>query len=57
MTTVVKALDILQGEEHTYLGTLLPTIAVCLHYLRQQKLSNLLFYKSLVDYLIKVIHK
>ena len=40
MSSVAKSLDILQGEKNAYMGSLLPTLTMCLRKLEKSKSKN-----------------
>ena len=53
MASVAKALDVVQGENHAYLGCLLPTLAITVRRLRESKMKDLRFCEPLVDAILE----
>ena len=57
MASIAKAMDVVQGENHAYMGCLLPTLAVTLRQLREVKVKYLRFCEPLVDAMLEIMEK
>ena len=53
MASVVKTLDMVQGENHAYLWCLLPALAITLSRLRETNVRDLRFCEPLVDAMLE----
>lgn len=54
---IPKAVDVIQGESHGYLGCLLPTLAVTLKKLREMKYQRLQYCELLVEAMLEGIER
>ena len=57
MESVTNALDVVQDENHAYLGCLLPTLAITLRRLKETKMKDLQFWKPLVNAMLEGIER
>ena len=52
MTPIAATMDVLQGEENSYMGILLPTIASVLNALKSERLMSMDYCNPLLETLI-----